>query len=87
MLIDEILMSVGAVIIVVSWLPQIIKLMRTKSSKDISIPFLIIIIAGTLLLIPHSIIINDIYFTLLNISAASAAFIALLLSIKYRRGK
>lgn len=85
MVIDEILMSIGAIIIVLSWFPQMIKLLRTKSSRDISIPFLIIIITGTLLLIPHSIIINDIYFTLLNSCAATAAFIVLLLSIKYRR--
>ncbi|MCX6818873.1 MAG: PQ-loop domain-containing transporter [Candidatus Aenigmarchaeota archaeon] len=86
MIIDELLMSIGAIIIVVSWLPQMIKLLRTKSSKDISIPFLAIIITGTLLIIPHSIIINDIYFTLLNSCAASIAFIVLLLAIKYRKG-
>jgi MtN3 and saliva related transmembrane protein len=83
---DEILMSIGAIIIVLSWVPQMIKLLRTKSSKDISIPFLITIITGTVLLIPHSIIINDIYFTLLNSCAASIAFIVLLLSIKYSKG-
>ncbi len=86
MLIDELLMAIGAIIIVVSWLPQMIKLLRTKSSKDISIPFLAIIITGTVLLIPHSIIINDIYFTLLNSCAASIAFIVLLLATKYRKG-
>ncbi|MFH0832714.1 MAG: PQ-loop domain-containing transporter [Candidatus Aenigmatarchaeota archaeon] len=87
MLIDELLMSVGAIIIVVSWFPQIIKLWKTKSSRDISIPFLVTIIAGTIMVIPHSIIINDIYFSLMNISATTAAIVALILAIKYRKVK
>lgn len=87
MLIDELLMSLGAIIIVVSWFPQIIKLWKTKSSKDISIPFLVTIIFGTVILIPHSIVIKDIYFTLMNIFASSAAFIALILALKYRKVK
>jgi len=86
MIIDEILMSVGAFIIVLSWFPQLIKLLKRKSSADISIPFLITIITGTVLLIPHSIVINDIYFILLNTTASIIAFIVLVLAIKYRKG-
>ena len=87
MLVDEALMSVGAIMIVISWLPQLIKLLRTKSSKDLSMPFLIVIITGTLFMVPHSIVINDIYFTSLNIVASIVATTVLIFSIKYRKGR
>ena len=79
-------MTMGAIIIIASWLPQIIKILRTKSSRDISIPFLIILLIGTVMMIPHSFVINDIYFMLLGMAAGTAAFIVLILTIKYRKG-
>ncbi len=86
MLIDELLMIMGSFIIIASWFPQIIKILRTRSSRDISIPFLIILLTGTVMMIPHSFVINDIYFMALGLAGGTAAFIVLLLTIKYRKG-
>ena len=87
MILDEVLMLIGAIMIVVSWSPQLIKILKTKNSRNISIPFLVMLITGMILLIPHSIAISDIYFTYLNISAATIASAVLILSIKYRKGR
>lgn len=84
---DEYAIIIGGILIISSWIPQIIKLIRTRSSKDISLIFLMIITSGTILLIPHSIIINDIFFIVLNSTAASIAFVTLLLAWYYRKNK
>ena len=84
-MIDQILATIGSIIIVFSWIPQLVKLLRTRSSKDISLPFLVIIILGTVMLIPHAFVIRDIYFILLNILASSMASIVLVFSVIFRK--
>lgn len=84
-MIAEILVTIGSIIIVLSWIPQIIKLYRRKSSKDISTPFIAIIILGTLMLIPRAVKIGDIYFLSLYIASSSVASIALILALIYQK--
>ena len=83
MLIDELLVSIGGIIIIVAWIPQLIKILRTKSSKDISKTFLIIIIIGTIMLIPHAVMLNDIYYILIYSIAAFVAILVLIAAIYY----
>jgi uncharacterized protein with PQ loop repeat len=83
-MLDNIAVSIGGILIVSSWLPQIAKLLKTKSSKDISLKFLLIVTLGTLLLIPHSFAIEDTFFIIINCSAGSISFTTLMLARYYR---
>jgi len=80
---DDLLVIIGAIILVLSWLPQAMRIIKNKSSRDVSLYFLIIIMTGTILLIPHSYIIGDIYFTFMNISAAIAQACVIFLALHY----
>jgi len=82
---EEVAVVIGSVLIVSSWFPQIVKLYRTKSAKDISIKFLTIITIGTALLVPHSISLGDIFFIALNSSASIVSGITVLLAFNYRK--
>jgi MtN3 and saliva related transmembrane protein len=75
---------VGGVILTGSWIPQIIKVLKTRSSRDLSIPFLIAASSGTLLLVPYSILINDTFFILVNLFAGIFAAITLVVAVFYR---
>jgi uncharacterized protein with PQ loop repeat len=83
-MLDNIAVSIGGILIVSSWLPQITKLLKTKSSKDISLKFLLVVTLGTLFLIPHSFIIEDIFFIIINCAAGSISFTTLMLARYYR---
>ena len=82
---EQIAVVIGSVLIVSSWFPQIAKLYKTKSARDISIKFLVIVTLGTALLVPHSINLGDIFFIILNSSASFVSGITMLLAINYRK--
>lgn len=76
---------IGGFIVVCSYLPQIIILYKTKSSKDISSLFVFFIMLGTLFLMIYSFYISDIIFIIINAAASTMAGIVLILSILYKR--
>ncbi len=75
----------GGLILSASWIPQIYKTLRTKSSKDLSIPFLAAASVGTLLLVPYSFYIHDVFFIFVNFFAGLLAAIALVVAIICKR--
>lgn len=81
---DEILVVVGGLILTGSWLPQIVKTLRTKSSRDLSIPTLGAASAGSLLLVPYSVLINDVFFIFVNLFAGLFPAVALCIALLYR---
>lgn len=76
---------IGGFIVVSSYLPQIVKLLKTKSSKDISSLFMFFIMLGTFFLMVYSIHISDTIFIIINATASTMAGIVLILSILYKR--
>ena len=76
---------VGSILIVISWLPQIFRLIKTKSSKDFSIHFLFVVLLGSILLAIYSACINNLIFILLNTIAALDTLVVLVLVVHYRR--
>lgn len=74
---------IGGVIVVFSYVPQIIKLYKTKSSKDISSLFVFFIMVGTLSLMAYSIFISDLIFIIINGLASIMAGTVLILSLLY----
>jgi len=55
----EIIAAVATILVVVSWIPQLIKAYTTKSLKDFSYWFVIIVILATLAWIIYGIAIQD----------------------------
>ena len=55
----EIIAAIATILVVVSWIPQLIKAYTTKSLKDFSYWFVIIVILATLAWIIYGIAIQD----------------------------
>lgn len=81
----EFLGIIGGTIVVASWYPQMYRLLKFKSSKDISIPFTIIVAMGTLILAIYAYFIPDLIYVLINLAAATNQIIITILAIRYRK--
>jgi MtN3 and saliva related transmembrane protein len=57
---------VGAVLILIAWLPETYRTIKSKNVEAIDIRFLVIYVTGSSLLAFYSIQINDVPFTILN---------------------
>mgnify|MGYP001287832851 CR=1 FL=1 len=55
----EIIAAIATILVVVSWIPQLLKAYKTKSLKDFSYLFIIIVILATLVWMIYGIAIND----------------------------
>lgn len=64
--------------------PQIYKIIKSKSAKDLSISTFCMWTIITLILSVHAIKINDIYFIISNVGMFIINSIILMLTIKYR---
>jgi MtN3 and saliva related transmembrane protein len=82
---SEIIGLIGMVLIVAAIYPQVFRLYRRKSSEDISVFLLVIMLTGSCFLITYAFIINSLTYKLLEIFFAAHLFITLILVIKYRK--
>ena len=80
----EIFGILGGIIIILSWFPQIAKVIKNKSSKDISFNFLGIILLGTIFLLIYSIYIKDKIYTAINAIAALDVIVLIVIAYKYK---
>ena len=67
----------------IAFLPQVIKTVKTKETKDISISMYIILVTGILFWITYGTLIKDLPVILANSIAFILATIVLILKIKY----
>ena len=67
----------------ISFLPQVIKTIKTKEAKNISIAMYIILVTGILFWIIYGILIKDLPVILANSIAFILAGIVLILKVKY----
>lgn len=81
----EILGTTGSLIICASAIPQIIKTYRTKSSGDLSILYLVILMFGMALLQLYSLYIKDFVFIFGNTLSAASTGILIVLWFRYKR--
>ncbi len=81
MLFREIIATIAALCVTVGYIPQIIKGFKTKSLKDVSAPFLIIIGVGVALWAFYGRLIRDPPLMIANIVILT--FIIVLLSMKF----
>ena len=75
--------TIGSLIVCMSAFPQIIKTLRTKKADDISISYLIILMAGITLITVYAFHIGDIVFILGNILSVVSTGILIVLRLRY----
>lgn len=80
----DLLGYVAGILVVISLLPQAIKITRTKSTKDISLLRYIIYTLGVALWTIYALIIKNAPITLMNIVGLVLGTYILVLKIKYR---
>lgn len=67
----------------ISFMPQVIKIWRSKSAKDISLGMFITFCSGVFLWIVYGIIVQDLPLVATNLATLILASIILLLKLKY----
>lgn len=82
----QILGLVAAVMTTSAFVPQAVKIIRTKSTKDISLGMYVILTFGILFWLIYGILINQPPIIFANLIGFTLTFIILILKIKYREG-
>lgn len=76
-----------ALIPYISYMPQIIKILKTKSSEDISVTSWILYVTGSTLASIYAILLNNALLILADVSELVLCLVTLLLSIRYKDRK
>ena len=74
--------NIAAILTSVSFLPQAIKILKTKDTKSISLPMYIMFVVGVLLWLIYGFLRNDVPLILANIVTLSLAGLILWFKIK-----
>ena len=75
---------IGLILIAISWLPQIVQIIKTKKS-GLNIRFALIYVLGSLALVIYSVQVKDYVFIILNSLAAFMSSLGLFYTLKYRK--
>ena len=75
----------GSILIVISWIPEIVRLIKTKKTEGISLNFLFVILLGSALLAIYSAYIKNNIFLWLNTLAVANTLTVILLILMYRK--
>lgn len=76
---------IGNALLAVSYIPQIIKIVRTKKAEDLSLLMWLAYLIGDILLTIYAFYTGDIIFTILFILFTIGNFTILALSLKYSK--
>ncbi len=74
--------NIAAILTSVSFLPQAIKILKTKDTKSISLPMYIMFVVGVLLWLIYGFLRNDVPLILANIVTLSLAGLILWFKVK-----
>lgn len=80
---NEIIGFIGGILLSIQLLPQIIKSIKTKSTKDISYIFLVTSILGSIIMIIYGFLVNSISIIITLLVSCILKIILLLLKLKY----
>ena len=75
---------VAGALTTISFLPQVLKAWRSKSTKDVSLKMFVILSTGIFLWIVYGIFIRDLPVVVTNVVTFVLAFTILILKIKYK---
>ena len=73
----------GATCTTISFLPQVIKILKTKKAKDISLSMYIILMTGLFLWLVYGLAIKDLPIIIANMTTFSLAAVVLILKLKH----
>ena len=80
----EILGLTAGTITSVTFLPQVIRIWKTKSVKDLSLMMLLLLIVGTLSWLSYGLIIKDVAIIYTNSMVLTMSMIMLFFKLKYK---
>ena len=80
----EILGFTAAILTTAAYLPQVYKVRKNKSTKDISLSMYLVMLTGVLLWLVYGIDLNSIPIIIANIVTAALLIFVLLLKFKYK---
>ncbi|MGB9771087.1 MAG: SemiSWEET transporter [Candidatus Kapaibacteriota bacterium] len=81
----QIVGSIAAVMTTTAFVPQAVKIIRTKSTKDISLGMYVILTTGILFWLIYGILLGEAPIIFANTIGFILTFIILILKIKYRK--
>ncbi len=74
----------GGLLVAFGFVPQIIKVLRTRSSKDLSLVMLLVIFVGGLFYTTYAFLAGDPVFIIINLLATGNTLLLLVLKLIYR---
>lgn len=84
-MIADIIGYIAGMVIIISWIPQVVKSYKTKSVNDLSIVMIILILTGTLLWISYALLVKDKPVFAVNVALTILISYLLYLKIKYEK--
>ena len=84
-MIADIIGHIAGLVIIVSWIPQVVKSYKTKSVNDLSIMMVILILIGTVLWISYALLVKDKPVFAVNVVLTILISYILYLKIKYEK--
>jgi MtN3 and saliva related transmembrane protein len=80
----EIIGGIAGFLCTVSFLPQVIKIIRSKNAKDISLSTFIIFASGVFIWVIYGLLINDLPVIMTNVVIFILAMLIVFMKIKYK---
>ena len=84
-MIEDIIGYIAGIVIIISWIPQVVKSYKTKSVNDLSIMMVILILIGTVLWISYALLVKDKPVFAVNVVLTILISYILYLKIKYEK--
>ena len=84
-MIQDIIGYIAGLVIIVSWIPQVVKSYKTKNVNDLSIIMIILILTGTVLWISYALLVKDKPVFAVNAVLVILISYLLYLKIKYEK--
>jgi MtN3 and saliva related transmembrane protein len=76
--------AVGAALTTICWLPQVVRIIRTRDTHAISLPTTAILVTGVVCWLVYGVALGDV--PLIGANAISLAFMLTILGLKLRHG-
>lgn len=75
---------VGGLLVAFGFVPQIVKVLRTRSAGDLSLVMLLVILTGGCFYTAYSLVVGDPVFIIINLLATTNTGLLLALKIRFR---
>ncbi len=83
----QILAYIGGFLVIISALPQVYKIVKHKSAKDVSLPMFILLVMANILWFIYGVHLNDLALIFTNLFAGTISLTNVILIFRYTHGK